>query len=187
LKIRKHLRNVGTSAIVIGLSIGVPTIVYSLFLAAGTMNIRVEVFQSLVDADAALLGFLGIIAVFALTRYNDYIRLAEEQIYRVNLEHRQEIERTIGEASQKEYEIFKNRLKQLENRIKKTKGDSKMACVVFVVSAAFFTASIFASLFAMGEITGGARFWATYVAAATCITGVIGILGSVFILGEYSD
>jgi hypothetical protein len=188
LGIRKHLRKIVTSTIVIGLLIGIPTGMYSLSLALGTINVSANVFQSIVDADAALLGFLGIIAVFALARYNDTVHLVEEQVYRTNLEHQQEIVRApetnvpdyLGETqtlagADHEYEIYKKRLKQLESRINKMRKNSKSACMMCVCGASFFIASIFCSLLAMSEITEVARFFATYFAASTCILGVVWI------------
>jgi len=168
---------------VIGAPIGLLAAFYSAFLAFGVVNIAPDVLKSLVDANAALLGFLGIITVFVLTSYNDSARLTEEQIYRVELERQKEMqnEKTVGysnmasasNVAEPAHKLYLKRKRKLEKRLKDLREESRRACFWCVVSATSFLASILLSLLAMGEIPALSRIITIYFASVACIIGVL--------------
>jgi len=82
------------SAIIIGLALGLAVGMYALYLAGVSSN-TLEVSKSLIDVNAALLGFLGLIVVFMLTAVGDAKRLAEERMYRVTSEYDREAKKNI--------------------------------------------------------------------------------------------
>jgi hypothetical protein len=183
-------------AAIIGVTMAILAAFYSILLAAGVVNVAPEVLKSLVDADAALLGFLGVITVYVLTTYNNSIRLTEEQIYRVRLEHKTEVERESGigysnypgfdplKAAEKEYELFKERIKQFEDHIKKLQANSKSACIWCAGSVLFFVVSILLSLLGMSQLPLEIKFYSVYLSAGFCLVGVITIFRQVFLLTE---
>lgn len=159
---------------------------FSIYLAGGTINVARDVLKSLVDANAALIGFLGIITVFALTSYRDSIHRTEEEIYRLRVEHEQNIspssaviwgnKRAELDSAEKEYKLFMDRIKKLKNRLEMHKTGSGETCSVAVRSAVYFVISILLCILAMSEVDLLVRFSSTYFACALVVVGVIGII-----------
>jgi hypothetical protein len=179
---------------VIGVPIGLLAAFYSIFLAIGVVNIAPDVLKSLVEANAALLGFLGIITVFVLSSYNDSARLTEEQIYRLELEHQKEMQnnKAIGysniasasNVAEPAHELYLKRKRKLGKRLKGLRKESGRVCYLCVGSATSFLASILLSLLGMGEIPALSKFVTIYCASVTCILGVFSIFILIFYLRE---
>ena len=72
---------------IVGLSLGAIVTVYATLLSQGLGNIAPDILRSLVDANAALIGFLGIITVFILTSYRDESRRLAEEFRRLEHQH----------------------------------------------------------------------------------------------------
>jgi hypothetical protein len=157
-------------------------VIYAIFLAAGAVNVTIEVFKSLVDADAALLGFLGIITVFVYNTYHGETRFTEEKIEDIQDEHEDFFSHMTLQAGYKaedreailnrEYETFKAETKRLENRLKDLRQSSSASFSWTIISATFFVVSIFLAILAMTEVSSSVRFFAAYFAVAGMGLGV---------------
>ena len=159
--------------------------IYSRILAENIVNIAPDVLKSLVDADAALLGFLGIIAVYVLTTYRDSMRLTEEQIYRTRLEHEREtrvpsdpnipVETQLNSAD-KEYKIFKDRLKKLEDYLERLRTEAREICLLAATGAILFVTSILLCLLGMSEISVEVKINAIGFSVGFMLFGLISLL-----------
>ena len=162
-----------------GLLVGV----YAIFLAGASLN-ALEVSKSLIDVNAALLGFLGLIVVFMLTAVGDAKRLAEERIYRVTSEHEREVRKEypglkeiLGfdplKAADVEYKSYKKRVKELEDFVETLDSNSSIAYGFCLGSAAFFVLSILLCLIGMSETPPSARLVSVFLAICFFAVGTI--------------
>lgn len=169
----------------IGVPIGIIISYYGLYLAAGTIAIATDVLKSLVDADAALLGFLGVITVFILATYRDSINRIEEEIFRLDwqMQHviRSSSDAMIGhehiqamsKSLKEEYKLFTDRKKKLQDRSKSMKATLSTIYFGVIGSASLFVISILFCLLAMSEVPLPVRFFSTYFASGLMVCGVI--------------
>jgi hypothetical protein len=173
-----------------GVAVGAPTAVFAILLASGGASLPLElasdVPRAIVDADAALLGFLGLIAVYALTANNDSFRFTQQEIYRVKEEHEKELGIDIPETSQisenqlaqadQEYDLYKKRVKQLKKNLEDIREDSQSICFFSVVVAMSTIISILSAILTISITIPEIRFLAIYLATSFCILGVFFIL-----------
>lgn len=155
---------------------------YGLFLAVGVAEVESEVFKSLVDANAALLGFLGVITVFILNTYRDATRVTEDKIYKLKLEHEKGTRSTPSvaypgrtsnySAVEKKYEEFKAKLQELEDRINDQREGSNESLSFTILSVFSFVVSILLCLLSMGNLSPQVRFNVTYLAIAATSFGL---------------
>lgn len=136
--------------------------IYAFFLGAGVTSVASDVFKSLVDADTALLGFLGVITVLAFTTYRDSARHTQDKIDNLSLEHKG---RTESQTA--------TRRKELEDLLNEQRKDSTVSFLFTITSAIFFVVSIFLSLLAMSNVTTQIRLYATYSAITAMALGLL--------------
>lgn len=157
--------------------------IFAAFLAASTAAVAIDLSKSLVEADSALLGFLGIITVFVYNTYRDEIRFTEEKKEDLIYDHENYARDMVFEAGyeekhrqsmlEKEYATFKAETGKLEKRLKGLRKSSKESFAWTIYSATSFVISIFLALLAMAALDLLVRFAVAYFAVG--LTGV-GIL-----------
>lgn len=123
----------------------------------------VEICKSLMDADAALLGFLGLTTVFVLNNYRNSIYALKRELRDLNKQHSRRIallsrkgytniKNPIGRTEEEmENSSYKETKNELEEQIKLMRSNAKFALLVAVISAFCLIASILSNLFTMSE------------------------------------
>jgi ABC-type multidrug transport system fused ATPase/permease subunit len=171
---------------------------FVVYFAERMVTIAQDVLKSLVDANTGLLGFLGVITVFALATMRDSRNRIEEQIYRAKIEHERNIQSTplvVGSSDPREsfegmldaeYKAFTERIEKLENQLQSTKRDAKTICIFTVAAASLFVVSILLCLLGMSQVAAETVIDATFYACGTMLAGVILIFGIVLgVLGAF--
>jgi len=168
----------------IGVPIGIIVAYYCLYLAGVTITVATDVLRSLVDADTALLGFLGVITVFILSIYRDSMNRKEEEIFRLDLQMQQIIRSTsdvmighehiqaMSKSLKEEYELFTDRKKKLRDQSSLLKANLSMTYLYIVGTVTIFVISILSCLLAMSEVPLPVRFFSTYLACGLTVCGV---------------
>ncbi len=187
-----ELTRKGLIAIFVLNSIVIVFCLYAVLLAVGVSGIGPEAFRSLVDANAALLGFLGVITVFVLNTYRDASRTTEDRIYKLKREYDEsrrlatapQVESPVETPSysflDEEYEIFNAKLQELEDSKDEQKLGSKESLDFTIVSGACYVVSILFCLMAMGNVSTQARFIITYGAIVATFMGVFTMFGMIW-------
>jgi len=172
------------SAILIGASFGLVAIFYSLMLASGDINARLNVLKSLVEANTALLGFLGVITVFVLTSYRDSIGRMERDIDHLRENHARNVKQDmsvgypnisstgLSRMADAEYERFLTREKKLNSGLEDLKKGISSTCFYAIATATAFVFSILFCLLGISEISLLITHISTYTAAVITICGV---------------
>lgn len=167
--------------------------IFAVFLSlTALVHVTTEVFKSLVDADSALLGFLGIITVFVYNTYHDEIRFTERKMDDLLYEHKKPLEIQSMEAGfpaetrkamdDKEHAEFETKTTKLEIRLKNLRQSAKESFSWTILSAAFFVVSISLALLAMTELGSFVGFLASYIAVASMGLGVYGLFAMIWSL-----
>ena len=96
----------------------------------------IEAMKAVVEADAALIGFLAIITIFTMTSTQDERRRIPEKISCEDEVHRRNIERY--ESSEREYEDYKEKIDRLSYYAARFSAFLDATLFAALVSATFF-------------------------------------------------
>jgi hypothetical protein len=123
------------------LLIGIFVSFYASVLSNELGNNAPDILKSLADADAALIGFLGIITVFILTSYRSESRDLDKQLRELDLLHARQTQQNIG---QKEVEDYTNLRTPLDAYKRFIRNSASNCCywafegvICFVISILF--------------------------------------------------
>jgi hypothetical protein len=109
----------------------------------------IEAMKSVVDADAALIGFLAVATVFLLTQTSAEHRRVLDKITSLEKQHRLNIERNLSDDL--EYSNYKKEQLQLTRFATFNSTFSNFAVSASLVSATFFVVSILMALLGMSN------------------------------------
>jgi len=137
--------------LVFGVIIGVVLGAYSNILSNELGNNAPSILKVLGDADAVLIGFLGVITVFILTSYRDESHYIDEKVRRLEGSHRR-YERLHGrdDVSCQEYS---DDILALNDHRKFVRNAAKECCYAAFLGVIFFIISILFCLLSMSELS----------------------------------
>jgi ABC-type anion transport system duplicated permease subunit len=129
--------------------------------------------KSLIDADAALTGFVGLIVVYILNSNRDTVRRAEENIHTEELSKQKQLRRRILDSEetktltpmversfQHTRQLYDWRISRIQKQIRRIQQGSVDTVIIMALTLVLLVVSIFATLLAMGNID---PFWRSAV------------------------
>ncbi len=123
-----------------------------LYIATGVQTVAKDVLSSLVDANVGLLGFLGIITVFALSTYRDSVHRTEDELRHSRLGRRES--------------------ERLQTRLERLRTKSEEAYSLAFNSAVWFVFSIFLCILAMSDVISIIKLVSAYLAFGFILVGL---------------
>jgi len=124
---------------------------YSFLLSDNLGNNAPDILRSLGDADAALIGFLGIITVFILTSYRDESRNVDRRLRRLEISHVRYHALSEDDAAE-EYREYTSRKIMLNSNKKVVVDMARGCCYTAFQGIICFIVSILFCLFSMSEL-----------------------------------
>jgi hypothetical protein len=155
---------------------------YAMVLAERSVRVTIDLSKSLVDANAALLGFLGIITVFVYNTYHEESRWTEDELVDLKEEHEYylssqsmmaEIPKEVMQANENEYEAYRLKNQELKDRHTILRRSARESFTQTIYSATFLVASMFLAFLAMAEVDSSVRVAATLFAVVAMGWGII--------------
>jgi hypothetical protein len=161
--------------------------IFSIYFAViAAISEGTDVLKSLIDVDAALIGFLGIIMIFILSEYRGSMRRVEEKMDREKLDYesRRNEDSKIGYPSslpmssqlasaEAEYKAFNTQIQNLEKDLRELRQTHGGVILAVMMCVSSFVTSILASLVAMGIKDVPARLFPIYASMALMLAGVV--------------
>lgn len=167
---------------------------YAMFLAQKSVRVTIDLSKSIVDANAALLGFLGIITVFVYNTYHEESRWAEEKMIDLKDDYEDYFDAQSMAAGlsteakeailQKKYETYKSEKQKFEDRHASLRQSSRESFMQTIYSAVFLVASMFLAFLAMAEVDSSVRVFATLFAVTSMALGIIFLFFMIWLLKE---
>lgn len=167
--------------------IGIISMWYA-FTLNEVMAADASMLKSLIDADTALTGFMGLIVVYILNSNRDAVRKAEENIHNEELNKQKQFRtlnlnfeeiKTLTPMRQRIFqdtkELFDKRISEIQKQIKRVQRGSIDTVITMALALVLLVVSIFASLLAMGNIDPLWRYYSV-VLSTTPIPLVLQLL-----------
>ncbi len=157
---------------------------FAIYIAIGAISVTTDVSKSLVDADAALIGFLGVITVFIFNTYRDEARAVERRIEAMDNAYADFLKAVTSKPRgiekiepiiKAEETKFDTKKKVLEGRLGNLRQSSRESFYLTTISALGFFISILSALAAMTSSVDLERFIIGYTAVAATGIGVIAL------------
>lgn len=137
--------------------------------------------KAVVDADAALIGFLAIITIFLMTSTQEERRRIPEKISQEDELHRHRIEKY--QSDEREYQDYEEKIKRFSHYAERFSAFLDVTLFAALLSATFFVVSIFMALLGMSGDT-----LTSNIGVDGCISLIaFGITSMFYILVKYKE